>query len=41
MMKEATFEGVGGLKIFFREWQPAAEPRGVVFRKPPDLRVAW
>lgn len=29
-MKEASFEGVGGLKIFTRSWQPAAAPRGVV-----------
>lgn len=29
-MKEETFEGVGGLKIFFRSWLPAKEARGVV-----------
>ncbi len=29
-MKESTFEGVGGLKIFTRSWQPEREPRGVV-----------
>jgi len=29
-MKEETFSGVGGLEIFFRSWQPAAEARGVV-----------
>ncbi len=29
-MKESTFEGVGGLKIFTRSWQPEGEPRGVV-----------
>lgn len=29
-MKESTFEGVGGLKIFTRSWQPEANPRGVV-----------
>ena len=29
-MKEATFEGVGGLKIFTRSWQPDGNPRGVV-----------
>src|SRR5690349_25064295 len=28
-MKESTFEGVGGLKIFTRSWQPE-KPRGVV-----------
>ncbi|HSE30028.1 MAG TPA: lysophospholipase [Pyrinomonadaceae bacterium] len=29
-MKESTFEGVGGLKIFTRSWQPAGKTRGVV-----------
>jgi alpha-beta hydrolase superfamily lysophospholipase len=29
-MTEGSFEGVEGLKIFTREWQPAGEPRGVV-----------
>ena len=29
-MKEGNFEGVEGVKIFTREWQPAGEPRGVV-----------
>jgi acylglycerol lipase len=29
-MKESTFEGVGGLKIFTRSWQPETKPRGVV-----------
>lgn len=29
-MNESTFEGVGGLKIFMRSWQPAGKPRGVV-----------
>src|SRR5580765_4622078 len=29
-MKESTFEGVGGLKIFTRSWQPAGNARGVV-----------
>jgi alpha-beta hydrolase superfamily lysophospholipase len=29
-MKESTFEGVGGLKIFTRSWQPESEPHGVV-----------
>lgn len=29
-MNEETFEGVGRLKIFFRSWQPATPPRGVV-----------
>ncbi len=29
-MKESTFEGVGGLKIFNRSWQPAGKTRGVV-----------
>ena len=27
---EATFEGKGGLTIFYREWRPAAQPRAVV-----------
>jgi acylglycerol lipase len=29
-MTEGSFEGVGGLKIFTREWQPAGKPHGVV-----------
>lgn len=29
-MKESTFEGVGGLKIFTRSWQPEGKIRGVV-----------
>jgi alpha-beta hydrolase superfamily lysophospholipase len=29
-MKEESFEGVGGLKIFTRSWHPVAKPRGVV-----------
>jgi len=29
-MKESTFEGVGGLKIFNRSWQPEGKARGVV-----------
>jgi acylglycerol lipase len=29
-MKESTFEGVGGLKIFTRSWQPNGTPRGVM-----------
>ncbi len=29
-MTEGSFEGVEGVKIFTREWQPAGEPRGVV-----------
>lgn len=29
-MKEETFEGIGGLKIFFRSWLPATEAKGVV-----------
>ncbi|HEX3184399.1 MAG TPA: alpha/beta hydrolase, partial [Pyrinomonadaceae bacterium] len=29
-MKESTFEGVGGLKIFTRCWQPEGKARGVV-----------
>src|SRR5260370_40209868 len=28
-MKESTFEGVGGLKIFSRSWQPEGKTRGV------------
>jgi acylglycerol lipase len=27
---EGTFEGVGGLNIFFRSWRPAVTPRGMV-----------
>ena len=29
-MKESTFAGVGGTKIFTRSWQPAGKTRGVV-----------
>jgi len=29
-MKDATFEGVSGLKIFFRMWRPETKIRGVV-----------
>jgi len=29
-MKESSFEGVGGVKIFTRSWQPAAKPRAVM-----------
>ena len=29
-MKESTFSGVGGTKIFTRSWQPAGKTRGVV-----------
>lgn len=29
-MKESSFEGVGGLKIFTRSWKPSVSPRGVV-----------
>ncbi len=29
-MIEGSFKGVGGIKIFTREWQPADKPRGVV-----------
>jgi acylglycerol lipase len=29
-MNESTFEGVGGLTIFTRSWQPAGKARGVV-----------
>lgn len=29
-MKESTFKGVGGLKIFTRSWQPEGKTRGVV-----------
>src|ERR1700742_5005122 len=29
-VNEATFEGVGGLKIFYRAWRPTAAPRGVI-----------
>lgn len=29
-MTEGSFEGVEGVRIFTREWQPAAEPRAVV-----------
>jgi len=27
---EGTFQGTGGLNIFFRSWRPTAKPRGVV-----------
>src|SRR5437016_14604492 len=29
-VEEGTFQGVGGLNIFFRSWRPKARPRGVV-----------
>lgn len=29
-MKETTFEGTGGFKIFTRSWQPKGSPRGVM-----------
>ena len=29
-MTEGKFEGVGGIKIFTREWQPAGKPHGIV-----------
>jgi acylglycerol lipase len=29
-MNEDTFQGAGGLKIFYRSWRPAAKPRGIV-----------
>lgn len=29
-VKEETFEGMGGLKIFLRSWKPATKPRAVV-----------
>ena len=29
-MKESTFEGVGGFRIFTRLWQPEGSPRGVI-----------
>ena len=29
-MNEGSFEGVEGVRIFTREWQPAGRPRGVV-----------
>jgi alpha-beta hydrolase superfamily lysophospholipase len=29
-MTEGAFEGVGGIKIFTRAWQPAGKPHGVV-----------
>ena len=29
-MTEGTFKGVGDIKIFTREWQPAGKPHGVV-----------
>src|SRR5262245_51975646 len=29
-MTEGSFEGVGGVKIFTRAWQPTGKPRGVV-----------
>lgn len=30
MVKEQTFEGLGGYKIFYRSWQPETAPRAVV-----------
>src|SRR5215813_2301160 len=33
-MKESTFKGVGGLKIFTRSWQPEGKTRGVVIIVP-------
>ena len=29
-MGEETFEGYGGLKIFYRSWRPSTKPRGLV-----------
>jgi len=29
-MKESTFEGVGGFRIFTRSWQPEGEPRAAI-----------
>lgn len=29
-MQESSFEGVGGLKIFTRSWQPEGKPHGVI-----------
>ncbi len=29
-VKEETFEGMGGLKIFLRSWKPVSKPRGVI-----------
>ena len=29
-MKESTFEGVGGFRIFTRSWQPEGKPRAVI-----------
>lgn len=29
-VKEETFEGMGGFKIFLRSWKPASKPRGVI-----------
>ena len=29
-MKESSFKGVSGLKIFTRAWQPEGKPRGVI-----------
>ena len=33
-MKESTFEGVGGLRIFTRSWQPEGKARGAVIIVP-------
>jgi len=30
-MRESTFEGVGGLKIFTRSWQPEGKTRDYSF----------
>ena len=29
-MTEGSFKGVGGVKIFTREWQPAGKPHAAV-----------
>jgi acylglycerol lipase len=28
--REETFDGTGGLKIFFRSWRPEGKPRAVI-----------
>lgn len=33
-MKEETLEGVGGVSIFMRSWQPAGDPRAIVAMVP-------
>ena len=38
-MKESTFEGAGGRKIFTRSWEPEEETHGVVVIVPGFNRL--